>query len=112
MLLSRSRYVVVISALAQTCARADIVVADRWLPRTCLPKELKVDGKMLGEIGGLSIVLRDPLRVTTVASSEGEHGWWRANLATSHSARGAVLRDYARHPATTPGRSRSSANPQ
>ena len=112
LLLSRSRYVVDAAALAQACARADIVVADRWLPRTCLPMQLKADGKMLAETGGLSIVLADPLRVTTVASSEGEHGWWRASVVTSHSARGAGSRDYARHPATTPGRSRSSVNPQ
>ncbi|MGZ3270580.1 MAG: ComEC/Rec2 family competence protein [Croceibacterium sp.] len=112
LLLSRSRYVVDISELAQSCARADIVVADRWLPRTCLPKQLKADGKMLGETGGLSIVLGDPLRVTTVASSEGEHGWWRANMPTSHSARGTGSRDYARHPAAAPGQSRGSANSQ
>jgi competence protein ComEC len=32
---------------------------------------------MLAETGGLSVSLGDPLRIATVASSEGEHGWWR-----------------------------------
>jgi competence protein ComEC len=77
LLLSRSRYQVDAAVLAQACARADIVVSDRWLPRTCLPKRLKADGKLLAQTGGLSVVLDDPPRVATVASSEGEHGWWR-----------------------------------
>jgi competence protein ComEC len=77
LLMSRSRYQVDAAVLAQACARADIVVSDRWLPRTCLPKQLKADGKLLRETGGLSVILGEPLRVATVASSEGEHGWWR-----------------------------------
>jgi competence protein ComEC len=77
LLLSRSRYLVDAAVLAAACARADIVVSERWLPRTCLPKRLKADGRMLARTGGLSVVLADPLRVETVASSQGEHGWWR-----------------------------------
>ena len=77
LLLSRSRYQVDAAVLAQACARADIVVSDRWLPRTCLPKQLKADGKLLAQTGGLSVVFGNPPRVATVASSEGEHGWWR-----------------------------------
>nr|WP_166176405.1 ComEC/Rec2 family competence protein [Altererythrobacter segetis] len=78
LLMSRSRYQVDAAVLAQACARADIVVSDRWLPRTCLPKQLNADGKLLARTGGLSVVLSAPPRVATVASSEGEHGWWRA----------------------------------
>jgi competence protein ComEC len=77
LLLSRSDYHVDAGVLARACARADIVVSDRWLPRTCLPRQIKADGKLLARTGGLAIVLGDPLGVTTVASSEGEHGWWR-----------------------------------
>ena len=77
LLMSRSRYHVDAEMLARACARADIVVSDRWLPRTCLPRQLKADGRMLAETGGLSVSLGDPLRIATVASSEGEHGWWR-----------------------------------
>jgi competence protein ComEC len=76
LLMSRSRYQVDAAILARACARADVVVSDRWLPRTCLPKRLKADGKLLAQTGGLSVVLGDPPRVATVASSEGEHGWW------------------------------------
>jgi competence protein ComEC len=76
-LMSRSRYLVDAGVLAAACARADIVVSDRWLPRTCLPKRLKADGRMLARTGGLSVVLGEPLEVDTVASSQGEHGWWR-----------------------------------
>jgi competence protein ComEC len=76
-LMSRSRYLVDAGVLAAACARADIVVSDRWLPRTCLPKRLKADGRMLARTGGLSVVFGNPPRVATVASSEGEHGWWR-----------------------------------
>jgi hypothetical protein len=32
---------------------------------------------MLARTGGLSVVLDEPLAVDTVASSQGEHGWWR-----------------------------------
>ena len=76
-LMSRSRYLVDAGVLAAACARSDIVVSDRWLPRTCLPRLLKADGRMLARTGGLSVVLDEPLRVATVASSQGEHGWWR-----------------------------------
>ena len=77
LLMSRSRYQVDAKVLAAACARADIVVSDRWLPRICLPKTLKADGKLLAQTGGLSVVLRDLPRIATVASGEGEHGWWR-----------------------------------
>ena len=68
LLMSRSRYLVDAPALAQACAQADIVISDRWLPRTCVPKRLKADGRMLAKTGGLSIILDEPLRIATVAS--------------------------------------------
>jgi competence protein ComEC len=77
LLMSRSRYLVDAKVLAAACVRADIVVSERWLPRTCLPKQIKADGKLLAKTGGISIVLGNPPRIATVASSEGEHGWWR-----------------------------------
>jgi competence protein ComEC len=77
LLMSRSRYLIDAPALAAACARADIVVSDRWLPRTCVPRRLKADGRMLAATGGLSVVLGEPLRLTTVASGQGEHAWWR-----------------------------------
>jgi competence protein ComEC len=76
LLMSRSRYLIDASALTAACARADIVVSDRWLPRTCAPKQLKADGRMLARTGGLSVVLAEPPRIATVASGQGTHAWW------------------------------------
>ena len=76
LLMSRSRGLIEERALASACERADIVVSERWLPRTCRPRWLKADGRMLAETGGLAIVLHEQ-EVTRVADSQGEHGWWR-----------------------------------
>ncbi|WP_324260251.1 ComEC/Rec2 family competence protein [Altererythrobacter sp. H2] len=62
-------------ALASACERADIVIADRWLPASCRPTWLKADRKMLEQTGGLAIYLPDE-RIETVAASQGDHGWW------------------------------------
>jgi competence protein ComEC len=75
-LMGRSRQRIEERALAAACERADIVVADRWLPFSCRPRWLKADGRTLAESGGLAIVL-DGQAVTRVADSQGEHGWWR-----------------------------------
>lgn len=76
LLLSRSNLRVEERALAAACERADIVVADRWLPNSCQPRWLKADEKFLDENGGLAIILADR-RINTVAENQGDHGWWR-----------------------------------
>ena len=76
LLLARGREYVTERDLAAACARVDIVVADRWLPRSCRPRWLKADRRMLDETGGLSIRLASK-KVQTVAQGQGEHGWWR-----------------------------------
>ncbi|NVE93971.1 ComEC/Rec2 family competence protein [Altererythrobacter lutimaris] len=76
LLMARSRERIEERALAAACAEADIVVADRFLPRSCKPRWLKADGRTLRETGGLAIVLEDE-SVDTVASRQGEHGWWK-----------------------------------
>jgi len=76
-LMSRSRNYVELDDLARACAESDIVVSDRGLPRTCRPRWFKADRRTLAETGGLSIVLSYPPKVTAVADSQGEHGWWR-----------------------------------
>ena len=75
-LMSRSREIIEERALAAACERADIVVADRWLPQSCAPRWLKADRRMLEETGGLAITLADQ-QVTTVAEAQGQHGWWQ-----------------------------------
>ena len=63
-------------ALAAACERADIVVADRYLPWSCEPRWLKADRRMLDRTGGLTIHL-ESLDYSAVADTQGQHGWWR-----------------------------------
>lgn len=77
LLMSRSREIVTERALAAACERVDIVISDRWLPASCRPAWLKADGRMLGETGGLAIVLQRQ-QITSVADSQGQHGWWQS----------------------------------
>ncbi|HEX2762869.1 MAG TPA: ComEC/Rec2 family competence protein [Allosphingosinicella sp.] len=72
-LASRSDRLVPVGKLAPACAAADILVSDRRLPAACRPRWLKADRALLARTGGLSIVLRDPPRVATVAG--GAHPW-------------------------------------
>lgn len=75
-LLARTRDRIEERALATACRQSDIVIADRFLPRSCRPRWLKADRKLLEHSGGLAIAL-DRRTITTVAEREGEHGWWR-----------------------------------
>ena len=61
--------------LTRACAQADVVVADRWLPRGCTPKWLKLDRKALEATGGLAIYLGSEPRVASVAERVGELPW-------------------------------------
>ena len=61
--------------LIRACAEADIVVSDRWLPRHCKPRWLKLDRRTLGQTGGLSIFLATEAGVVTVAERVGAHPW-------------------------------------
>lgn len=83
LLLSRGHLDVPERALAAACAGADIVVADRWLPRSCRPAMLKADRALLSRTGGLAIDLRAG-RITTVAQSQGQHGWWRPDAGSAN----------------------------
>ncbi len=75
-MMSRNRELVTERSLAAACERSDIVVSDRWLPRSCQPRWLRADRRMLEETGGLAITLSDQ-QITTVAAAQGDHGWWR-----------------------------------
>ncbi len=76
LLISRGQDRVEERNLAAACERADIVIADRWLPRSCKPAVLKADRGLLSRTGGLAIDL-EVRKVRTVAESQGDHGWWR-----------------------------------
>ena len=76
LLLGRGRDRVDERALAAACERADVVISDRWLPRSCHPRQLKADRDKLSRSGGLALDLSSG-RVTTVAETQGAQGWWR-----------------------------------
>jgi len=61
--------------LTKACADADIVVADRRLPRGCNPRWLKLDRASLAASGGVAIYLGARPRVTGVAVRIGHHPW-------------------------------------
>ena len=61
--------------LTEACASADIVVSDRWLPRGCTPKWLKLDRKAMEATGGVIVYLGEEPRVITVADRVGRHPW-------------------------------------
>jgi competence protein ComEC len=82
LLISRGRDAVPERALVAACERVDIAIADRRLPRSCHPAWLKADRALLDRTGGLTIDLADG-RITTVAETEGEHGWWRPETRSS-----------------------------
>ncbi|QDH36187.1 ComEC family competence protein [Porphyrobacter sp. YT40] len=84
LLLGRGRKQVEERALAAACAEADIVVAERFLPRSCRPRWLKADRRMLTQSGGLAIDLSAE-RITSVAEGQGAHGWWRPEAPRSRT---------------------------
>ena len=71
----RSRNRIEWTELTRACAEADIVVADRRLPRGCMPRWLKLDRQALERSGGLAIYLGDDPRVETVSERIGDHPW-------------------------------------
>lgn len=73
----RSRERIDWMTLTRTCADADIVVADRRLPRGCVPRWLKLDREALERTGGVAIHLGEQPRVETVAGRLGRHPWAR-----------------------------------
>lgn len=96
-LLGRGRSQVEERALAAACADVDIVIAERFLPRSCRPRWLKADRRMLERSGGLSINLASE-QIIRVADSQGTHGWWRS--ARNDASRGSPYRP--KPPSTTP----------
>ncbi|MDR2857082.1 MAG: ComEC family competence protein [Novosphingobium sp.] len=79
LLIGRGRDLVPERDLAAACGRADIVIADRRLPRSCRPMLLKADRRLLSRTGGLTIDLASG-RIATVAETQGGHGWWQTQV--------------------------------
>ena len=74
-LATRTRHLVDFAPLRKACAEADIVVSDRWLPRTCVPRWLKADRALLARTGGLAVTLGRSPTIATVADPVGGHPW-------------------------------------
>jgi competence protein ComEC len=62
-------------SLLKACADADIVVSERWLPKACAPRWLKLDRKALEQTGGVAIRLGQEPSVDTVSEHLGRHPW-------------------------------------
>jgi competence protein ComEC len=75
LLVTRTRDRIRREELVRACAEADIVVADRRLPRACTPRWLKADAAFLRHTGGLAIFLGDRPEAVTVAARQGHHPW-------------------------------------
>lgn len=75
LLATRSRHFVDYGPLAKACAEADIVISDRRLPRTCVPRWLKADRAFLARSGGLAVAFGEEPKVAMVADRVGRHPW-------------------------------------
>ncbi|WP_114951025.1 ComEC/Rec2 family competence protein [Sphingosinicella terrae] len=74
-LVTRSRHFVRWDQMVRACAAADIVIADRLLPRACAPRWLRADRAFLRRTGGFSLTLGERPRLATVAGQVGRHPW-------------------------------------
>ena len=79
LLIARSRELIEERALAAACDSSDIVIADRFLPRSCNARWLKADRRFLEREGGTAIYLAEE-HIDTVAEGQGEHGWFRPSV--------------------------------
>lgn len=87
-LATRSRHLVPARTLAVACRSADIVVSERFLPRTCRPRWLRLDRRTLARTGGVTITLggtsiatvfgAEYPGLTTVHRPGDEHPWLNA----------------------------------
>ncbi len=88
-LVGRNRERVPERALAAACRRTDIVIAGRWLPRSCRPRWLKIDRARLDRTGGMAVYLADQTARTVARDHEG-HPWWDRAMALREQAREAA----------------------
>jgi competence protein ComEC len=73
LLATRTPYRLDLTQFQEVCAWADIAISDRRLPRTCIPRWLKLDAAQLGETGGVAINLGNT-HVRTV-NGDDQHPW-------------------------------------
>jgi competence protein ComEC len=63
--------------MAAACKRVDIVVSDRWLPKSCRPRWIKADRQLLEQTGGLAFYL-EAQRVVTANENSRHLPWVKA----------------------------------
>lgn len=97
---TRSAYLMPIDRVTAMCREMDIVISERRLPRTCLPKWLKLDRPVLERTGGVAVDLASG-RVTTTRTPGDRHPW-----RVSRSGEGCPKAC----PAPEPGRGRSAGD--
>lgn len=73
-LATRSAYLVPAARLVALCRRADVVVSERRLPRTCRARWLTLDRPLLARTGGVAVTFSTG-RVTTVRTAGDRHPW-------------------------------------
>jgi len=71
---TRSRRWIARPEMEAQCRAADIVVAERYLPRWCAPAWWKLDARVLGRTGALALWLGEG-RVASATAGQGEHPW-------------------------------------
>ncbi len=102
LLLGKSRDPVPERALAAACARVDIVISGRWLPRSCRPRAIRIDRRLLERTGGIALDL-ESRSLRTVSEQQGDHGWWRpAELEPRRFQPPAAVATQALVPASAP----------
>jgi competence protein ComEC len=74
LLVTRSNLRLPWQAITDACARADIVIADRRMPRGCTPRWLKLDRPALSAMGG-AILLIDARKVIGGRDARDRHPW-------------------------------------
>lgn len=84
-LATRTRYQVPSMEMAAACKRVDIVVSDRWLPKSCTPRWVKADRSFLETSGGLAFYLNQ-FRLVTVNDDNAHMPWVQAAQAAKAQA--------------------------
>ncbi len=74
LLATRSGYRIEWAEFVAACAQADIVIADRRLPRGCTPRWLKLDSWTLAPMGG-ALIFTEPRRVIPGRDPRDRHPW-------------------------------------
>lgn len=84
-LATRTSYRVPALEMAAACKRVDIVVSDRWLPKSCSPRLAKADRNMLDQSGGLAFYL-SAQQVLSVNAENPNMPWKKAARVASEQA--------------------------